>query len=280
MTPVSPEGRAALEAALAACPAHETMFLTANLRDHGLRAADAEGRHPNATAFWGAGGFALGLTRRGMLLPAGGPLPPAGALAAALRGRTVTGAAGPAALVRPLLATLGLAGRPATLDDDEPQFLLDLADLRVPDGPGTLVPAAAHAEIALDWRHAYETELHPPATRWEGAGRPDWIEDDAFRLLVEDDRPLAMTGLNARLPDIVQVGGVYTPPAARGRGLARRAVALHLAQQRAAGVARATLFAASEAAVACYRPLGFRPIGTFALILWAAPAEVAPCAAP
>ena len=96
----------------------------------------------------------------------------------------------------------------------------------------------------------------------------EWIAADSHRFLVVDGEPVALTGFNARLPDIVQVGGVYMPPEARGRGLARRAVALHLTQARAAGAGRATLFASGAAAVACYAALGFERIGSFTLVLF------------
>lgn len=82
--------------------------------------------------------------------------------------------------------------------------------------------------------------------------------------LMAGDIPLAMTGFNAQIADMVQVGHVYTPPARRGRGHARRAVALHLA---ASGVRRATLFSANGAAARAYRATGFRQIGDWALIL-------------
>ena len=47
---------------------------------------------------------------------------------------------------------------------------------------------------------------------------------------------------NARLPDIAQVGGVWTPPHARGRGYARCVVAGSLLHARTQGVSRALLF--------------------------------------
>jgi predicted GNAT family acetyltransferase len=82
--------------------------------------------------------------------------------------------------------------------------------------------------------------------------------------LIEGDTPLAMTGFNAQIPDMVQVGGVYTPPPLRGRGFARRAVALHLA---ASGARKATLFSASDMAARAYRAIGFRQIGDWTLML-------------
>ena len=84
-----------------------------------------------------------------------------------------------------------------------------------------------------------------------------------------------MTGLNAELPEAVQVGGVYTPPGMRGRGYARAAVALHLDQARRTGIPRAVLFAASDAAARAYTAIGFRPAGRMAMILFAPGTRIA-----
>jgi predicted GNAT family acetyltransferase len=84
-----------------------------------------------------------------------------------------------------------------------------------------------------------------------------------------------VAGFNATLPEIVQIGGVYTPAALRGKGYARRAVALHLAEARAAGVARAVLFAANDAAARAYQAIGFRRADPFTLFLLATPTRIA-----
>lgn len=262
MIELGPDHRPAIEALLAPARA-DAMFILSNLRAQGFG-----GDHPHGMRVWADAErptALLGLTNGGMVLPY---LPqPRTDAADLLRGRPLTGVAGPASMVRPLLAELGLTDAPTGLNADEPQFLLDLTELSVPDGPGALAPVSEEPDTALRWRHAYETELHPPANPIPDQ-RPEWITSDRSRFLMIDGTPAAMTGFNATLPDIVQVGGVYTPPETRNRGLARRAVALHLAQARDAGVRQATLFAASDAAVACYAPLGFTRCGTFALVLF------------
>jgi GNAT superfamily N-acetyltransferase len=197
-----------------------------------------------------------------------------------LAGLSVEGALGSAGTVRPLLTALGLSTAPARKDEDEPAFALDLADLRLPQVNGAdLIPAAeAHRPLLLSWRSAYHREtLGTPEAEAEALARADigrMIDRGNHRLLVIGDEPVALTGFNAALPDIVQVGGVYTPPDLRGRGHARLAVALHLAEARAAGVARAVLFAASPAAARAYHSIGFQPNGSFALVLFAAPATI------
>jgi predicted GNAT family acetyltransferase len=88
------------------------------------------------------------------------------------------------------------------------------------------------------------------------------------RLLLQNGAVVAQTNFNAALPDTVQVGGVYTPPALRGHGLARRAVAAHLGEAFAAGVENAILFSASENASKAYRAIGFREIGAYRIVLF------------
>ncbi|MFB1024160.1 MAG: N-acetyltransferase, partial [Octadecabacter sp.] len=77
--------------------------------------------------------------------------------------------------------------------------------------------------------------------------------------------PVAATAFNAALPQIVRIGAVYTPPALRGKGYARRA---HLAQARTTGVRRATLFASAQNAIAAYTAVGFRQIGEWVLAIF------------
>jgi predicted GNAT family acetyltransferase len=102
-----------------------------------------------------------------------------------------------------------------------------------------------------------------------------YMAQDSHRLLLHEGRPVALTGFNATLPGMVQIGGVYTPAPLRGRGYARRAVALHLAEAHAKGATRAVLFAASDAAARAYQAIGFRGAQDFTLFLLATPARIA-----
>ena len=76
---------------------------------------------------------------------------------------------------------------------------------------------------------------------------------------------------NARLADTVQIGGVWTPRALRGRGHARAVAGGSLLAARAAGVSRAVLFTPerNHAAQRAYESLGFRPIGDYSVIIFA-----------
>ena len=88
-------------------------------------------------------------------------------------------------------------------------------------------------------------KIHPAALRYAGELRAGTMDRREFLA-----RATAL-GLSA--------------PAAWG--LAGRAVALHLAEARDGGVAKATQFAASEAAARAYMRLGFHRTGSFALAL-------------
>jgi GNAT superfamily N-acetyltransferase len=178
--------------------------------------------------------------------------------------------------VAPLRLALDLPVRGA-VDVVQPHFQLDLADLVMPDCTGlSLQPiSAAPLDLLRQWRRDYlrDTGFDAQGDIAQTAEK----EIAAYRaaqshyVLIADGQPVAMTGFNAALPQIVQVGGVYTPPCWRGRGFARRAVALHLAQARAAGVQRAILFAASDAAARAYVALGFERIGDYAIALFDKP---------
>jgi len=76
---------------------------------------------------------------------------------------------------------------------------------------------------------------------------------------------------NAMLPEMVQIGGVWTPAEFRGRGYARALVAGSLAAAREQGVRRAVLFAnpANAAARAAYLAIGFEIVGDYGLVLLA-----------
>jgi GNAT superfamily N-acetyltransferase len=256
--------------------AHVTcaMFPLTNLREYGL-----SGDQPYAQRLWLARHGAqvtdvLALSRSGLVLPV---LPSTNYAAAArvLAGRKIMGIIGRQDWARGMQNACGLSG-PFTLNRDEPHFELPLSALQMPQGAGQIVPLAqAPADTIKSWIHAYMIEaLDTPKAQAdvEVFTRYDrYVAANSHVVLMDGTRPLAMCGFNARLPQIVQVGGVYTPPALRGLGHARRAIGQQLAQARAAGVQRAVLFAASDTAASTYRALGFEQIGQWTLLLLAEP---------
>lgn len=135
--------------------------------------------------------------------------------------------------------------------------------------------APADIDRLARWRATYSIELlaRAPGPALDASAREEVArqheDGDAF-VLVAGEEPVACAYFNARLPDIVQVGGVWTPPELRGRGHARAVVAGALLSARGEGVARAILFTGAEnrAAIAAYEALGFRLIGEYGLLLF------------
>ena len=244
------------------------MFPLNNLRQFGL-----DGDHPYAPTIWAAreGGTVTGvltIARNHTVMP---NCAPEMALSV-IRGRKLFRIVGNAAQSRPLVDALRLSERPNQLDQDEPHYALDLSDLIIPDGPGRLCPLqSGDRDEMIRWRTNYNVETlggDPDEARTEGAEDYEgYLSGDSHRVLMDGDTALSTTGFNATLPEIVQIGGVYTPPALRRRGHARRAVALHLDEARRAGVTRATLFAANPHAARAYEAIGFRRIGDWMLFL-------------
>lgn len=259
-----------------------SMFLRSNLRAAGL--AD-DGRPLSGTY---AGGFVDGAlvavashVQNGIVLvQAATGAGEVARAACAASGRPVAGLSGPADQVRAARTALGLDDAPAAHAADERLYALALADLQVP-------PALARGE--LRWRVA-EPRWHELLTAWRvayvaealGATIDDRaraaassaiarsIADGSGFVVVaaaEPERPLAFACHNATLPDIVQIGGVWTPPEQRSAGLGRAVTAGALLAARDRGATDAVLFTDVPAAARAYEALGFRAIGSYGLML-------------
>lgn len=199
-------------------------------------------------------------------------------------GRPTAGFVGPApqiAVIKPILAPREIAPQ---ADFTEVLFALDINRLIAPAllafGGGAVRPATqADLDLLVSWRHDYLVEAFGAASgpqlsaraRQELEGRLDhtW-------LLVVDGAVVAYQSFNATLPDMVQVGGVWTPPTYRRRGYGRAVVAGALLHAHRGGARRAILFTneGNVAAQRAYTALGFARIGDYALVLY--PAAMAP----
>ena len=282
---LGPGDEAAVEAFLRS-RADASLFLLGNLRAAGL--VDTGARY---SATWAAlldGDSVAGVAAHcwnGLLLLQA-PSDFAALARAALRasGRPLAGLSGPRAQVEEARRALGLDGAPTTMDHRAELFALDLAALDVPRPllAGELscgAPRDDEMPLLADWRVAYAVEtlgaVAGPGLAKACAEEVDRLagEGNAF-VLRQGGRPVAFSGFNARLPDVVQVGGVYTPPGLRGRGFARSVVAGSLLFARAEGVPRAVLFTEREnhAARRAYLALGFRVVGDYGMVFFAAPA--------
>lgn len=261
--------------------AETSMFLRSNLLHLGL----SDHASPHGTAFWlaGTGGITavFGNSNAGYVQMQAPDAPQAlfDSFAARIAGREVKGLTGVPEQVDAMKRALGIGAAPFGLDNPEPLYRLSLDDLRLPPGPGEIrAPSEADRELIYRWTRAYSAELHMSS--------PDRLDEEAqvrteraltsgdVRILHIDGTPVGMTAINARLPDMVQIGGVYTPPELRGRGHARRAVALHMAETRTEGVKTAILFASGPAACRAYEAIGFERIGAYSLAILKEPVVI------
>jgi ribosomal protein S18 acetylase RimI-like enzyme len=250
------------------------MFFLSNLTTHGL-GSDA----PNGMRVWALTGDArglIGLSNDGIIhiLAPDATASDWQSAKPLWQGRYLYGVLGESDQSEGFLDATGLQDQPMAMAGAEPSYGLALADLRMPASDGiSLIPITEDTRaLAIAWRASFRGEAMgtPAAQRVEKASADvsGFILKDSHRLLVQDGMPMAMTGFNARLPDIVQIGSVYTPPETRGRGLARRAVAMHLAEVRPQGVTQAVLCAANDAAARAYEAIGFEKTGSFTMTLF------------
>ena len=191
--------------------------------------------------------------------------------------RPVAGLSGPADQVLAARSALGLDDRPAPKFGREELFALDLRDLAVPaplaDGRWTCRrPRPDELEFLVDWRVDFAREAlqfpDSPGLRSECEQELRLVHERGSNWVLEDGRLVSYSAFNARLPDIVQIGGVWTPRELRGRGYGRAVVAGSLLEVRETGVRRAVLFAEREDAKRAYTGIGFRVVGEYGLVLF------------
>jgi len=279
-----PGDEAALDTFLAR-HADTSMFLRSNARSAGL----TDRGEPMQATYIAAldGGRIAGVAAHcwnGMVLvqaPDGGDAAAVAREAVRRSGRTVTGFSGPWSQVVAAREALGLGAAPTAKDSRDELYVLDIARLVVPPelAGGALRcrhPAERELDLLVDWRVRFAVEalgaadgpdLRQASTddvRLQHERGTDW-------LLLAGAAPVSYSVFNAMLPDIVQIGGVWTPPEFRGRGYARSVVAGSLLAGRKQGIERAVLFAdpTNEAARRAYLFLGFRVTGDYGLVLLA-----------
>jgi predicted GNAT family acetyltransferase len=129
--------------------------------------------------------------------------------------------------------------------------------------------------LLRDWRFHYDIEVlgspDSDETREHATSFLDrqiaegdaWVAADASA----GPAPVSLSAFNATLPDIVQLGGIYTPPDLRGRGYAKAAVAHALLVARERGASRAVLFTDNPSAARSYEAVGFRRAGDYSHVI-------------
>jgi GNAT superfamily N-acetyltransferase len=192
-------------------------------------------------------------------------------------GRKVTGFAGPTDQVRRAQIALNLADAPAKMAEEEWLYALDLADLKIPEllTDGNIhcrPPLPEERDLLCEWRRAYDIETlgstDSEETRNRAAAALDrQIAEGNTWIAIQKGVPVSLSAFNATLPDIVQLGGIYTPPEHRGHGYAKAAVTASLIAARQRGASRAVLFTSNPSAARSYEAVGFRRMGDYGLVL-------------
>lgn len=201
--------------------------------------------------------------------------------------RRLAGFFGPLHQVRAARTEMELDAALALKDSAEDLFALPLSELQLPKALAggqvrCRVAGAADFEQLAAWRYAFrEATLNDiPGEQLEKTSRGDITSllPAGSLFILEGDKALACCSFNARLPDLVQIGNVWTPPDLRGCGYGRAVVAGALQIARDAGVVEAILATGRHnlAAQAAYRAIGFNAVGDYAFLMFAPDANT-PC---
>jgi predicted GNAT family acetyltransferase len=186
----------------------------------------------------------------------------------------VFGNAGPA---QDMLCQLGLVDASYAINASDVLYELDLNNLIIPQNARADDFQMVDAEkidrnTLLRWLRAYEIEAlgaeDTPSLDSKIASRlVHALDARCMWGLIVDGNAVSLSGFNAVLPDMVQIGPVWTPPEERSNGYARILVAKTLLAVRARGVKCAILSTDSEAAAKAYEALGFKKVGRYRLAL-------------
>lgn len=198
--------------------------------------------------------------------------------------RPIAGMVGDSEQASFVLSKLGLPVSAFNTNRSEGLYQLALEDLQLTEKATsdqfTLIPTSeADASLLFDWLKAYELEafggeasdehdkhITNRVTQMQKSGNA-WV-------LLDKEQPVALSGFNATLAEIVQVGPVWTPPEHRNNGFARAVVSLTLDLVKKQGVQKSVLFTDNPAAARAYEAIGFRQNGSFHLALLKEPVEL------
>lgn len=192
----------------------------------------------------------------------------------------IGGLLGPDEQVQEAKNILGLTAPDLRFDETEKLYSLSLKDLIIPKvlASGRVNGRLANlndVDLLARWRIAYlkETMDEPEtpemaeqshqATRANIAESRTWVIENAGVVVATSS--LNASVHNAAGASIVQVGGVWTPPAWRRQGFGRAAVATSLFDVRNNNIEKAVLFTGESniAAQKAYLALGFKHIGAY-----------------
>lgn len=193
--------------------------------------------------------------------------------------RPIKGVIGPQKQVQTVLDLLATSPEQLQVDEPEHLYSLPLAGMVLPDPlqsgrwRGRLV-GPDDIELMTSWRVGYALEALGETDTpllWRQM-RQSVNRSIQFRnswILEDTDLPVATSSFNAKIKEMVQVGGVWTPPDMRSQGYGRGAVAASLLAERKTGVGTAILFTGvtNIPAQKAYEALGFQRIGDYRITL-------------
>lgn len=189
--------------------------------------------------------------------------------------RPIEGILGPNIQAEHVITNLGLSSASFRINSNEGLYQMNLADLNDLTMPCNMEVHSAQnipKSILIEWMKSYNVEAlgasNDPILEQEV--EEYWTvrlkKNDSWVLLL-DGIPVALSALNARLTDIVQVGPVWTPPEYRNKGYARLLIAYSLHHEKLKGIKQAILFTENPAGLKAYISIGFKKIGDYRLAL-------------
>lgn len=198
--------------------------------------------------------------------------------------RPIAGILGADEQAKAVIDELLLADKAYATNRSEGLYTLDLDKLSVPEkfdfSESEMIDAGkVDRSILTRWIKAYEIEALGSEDNDALDGHVESRVNrtingtDCWALLI-DGEPVSLSGFNARLPDIVQIGPVWTPPEYRSRGYARVLVAMTLQKAKADGADQAILFTDNPAAAKAYEAIGFKETGLYRLALLKKPVDL------
>lgn len=191
--------------------------------------------------------------------------------------RPIAGIVGSCSNSELVISNLNLIETDFILNRDEGLYSLELNKLIVPLNINSsryqmLEIKDIKKTILFEWIKGYEIEAFGSADNDDLISHVNERVDNMINghdcwALMFDNQPVSLCGFNARLPDIVQVGPVWTPPEYRNNAFARKLVALTLLIAKKEGAKKSILFTDNPAAIKSYESIGFKKIGIYKLAL-------------
>ena len=189
--------------------------------------------------------------------------------------RPIAGILGPNSQAEYVIEKLGLTEVTFNINSNESLYELNFEAFKKPDLPtgfDVVRTQDVPREILLKWMQAYDAEALGVSTNNDSDGCAEHdssrrLEQKDIWVLLLDGVPVSLSGFNARIEDMVQVGPVWTPPEHRNKHFARMLLAHTLFEEKRKGIRRAILFTNNPHAVKAYFSIGFKKIGYFRLAL-------------